>query len=127
MKIYVLSGALAVSAVLTLSAQAGEHCSIHPPKGATDAQLASLAKVTQAAAQEVALKRIRSQAAKSVQSAELEAEHGCLLWSFDVNLAGKPGIEEVQVDAGTGKVLSVHHETARQEAAEAAKEGAPHK
>ena len=54
--------------------------------------------------------------------AELEAERGCLIWSFDMRIAGKSGIQEIQVDAGTGNVLSVKHESARQEAAEKAAE-----
>jgi len=45
-------------------------------------------------------------------------EHGRLLYSFDIRQSGHPGIEEVQVDARTGKVLGVEHEDAAAEARE---------
>jgi hypothetical protein len=42
--------------------------------------------------------------------AELEKEHGRVVYSFDLKVPSKPGIEEVQVDASSGKVVSVEHE-----------------
>lgn len=54
-----------------------------------------------------------------VQAAELEQEDGKLIYSFDIKVPGKAGIEEVAVDAKTGKVLSVEHETPTDEATEA--------
>jgi hypothetical protein len=39
------------------------------------------------------------------------------MWSFDLRVAGQSGVQEVQVDAGDGKVLCVKHETPQQEAA----------
>ena len=107
-----------------LPAVAAERCSIHPAKGLSDAQLNSLAKVSQADAEKIAIAKIQGKDAVSIASAELEAEHRCLIWSFDLRVAGKSGIQEVQVDAGDGKVLSVRHETASQEATEASKEKA---
>ena len=47
-----------------------------------------------------------------VQQAGIEVEDGRLLYSFDMKVPGKAGIEEVQVDAQTGKVLGVEHEDA---------------
>jgi uncharacterized membrane protein YkoI len=55
-----------------------------------------------------------------IESAEIEDENGRLIYSFDINTAGKSGIDEVNVDAHTGKVVSVAHETPRQEANEKA-------
>jgi uncharacterized membrane protein YkoI len=113
-----------MAAMLTLliaesaSATAGPLCSIHPPKHLTEVQLAALAKISLAAAEKTALARLNDPPGASISSAELEAEHGCLIWSFDVKLAGRPGVEEVQVDAGDGKVLSVEHESPRKESAE---------
>jgi hypothetical protein len=49
---------------------------------------------------------------------------GCLVYSFDIRVSGKSGIDEVMVDPGTGKVLSHTHETPRQEAAEQARDQA---
>ena len=46
----------------------------------------------------------------SIVGAELEAEHGCLIWTFDLRIAGKSGVQEVHIDAGNGNVLSVTHE-----------------
>lgn len=57
-----------------------------------------------------------------IESAEIEEENGKLVYSFDITTAGKTGIDEVNVDAHTGKVLSVVHETPRQEAKEKAAE-----
>jgi uncharacterized membrane protein YkoI len=85
-----------------------------------------LAKVTKAQAQSVALAKIKASSAK-IESSELEVEQGCLVYSFDIAVSGKPGIEEIMVDAGTGKVISHKHETAKQEAAERAKDKADSK
>lgn len=54
-----------------------------------------------------------------VQSAEIEQEDGKLIYSFDIKVAGKSGIDEVNVDAKTGAVLGVAHETPADEVKEA--------
>lgn len=53
-----------------------------------------------------------------VQSHELERENGKLIYSYDIKVAGKPGIEEVNVDAMTGDVVAHEHEDAKAEAKE---------
>ena len=53
-----------------------------------------------------------------VQSHELERENGKLIYSYDIKVAGKPGIEEVNVDAMTGAVVAHEHEDAKAEAKE---------
>jgi uncharacterized membrane protein YkoI len=53
---------------------------------------------------------------------ELEVEHGCLVYSFDIKVAGKDGTEEVLIDARTGQVLSHEHESTKQEEEEQTKE-----
>ncbi len=53
-----------------------------------------------------------------IQSSELERERGKLVYSFDLKVAGKKGIEEVLVDAMTGRIVGVEHENAAAEAAE---------
>ncbi|MBI3568933.1 MAG: PepSY domain-containing protein [Gemmatimonadetes bacterium] len=63
----------------------------------------------------------------TLKSAEIEQEDGKLIYSFDFATAGKSGIDEVNVDAMTGKVLAVEHETPKSEAAEAAKDKAKSK
>ena len=57
-----------------------------------------------------------------VRSEELEKEHGKLIYSFDIAVPGKSGVEEVNVDAVSGKVLAVEHESARAEKQEKAQE-----
>lgn len=120
MRYHIVMGMFAALGTATVSVASATQCSIHPTKGASNAQLASLATVSQADAQQRALARIKSPA--TVASAELEAEKGCLIWSFDLKIAGQSGVQEVQIDAGNGSVLSVKHESAVHEAAEAAKE-----
>jgi len=82
-----------------------------------EAKLAKQAKITKAQAQETALKR----APGNVESAELEKEHGKLVYSFDIRNA-KGTIDEVQVSAITGKIVRVEHENKKQEAAEKRKD-----
>jgi uncharacterized membrane protein YkoI len=70
-----------------------------------------------------ALKAVNVSAA-SVASGELEAEGGCLIYSFDIQIPGKKSIIEVAVDAGTGKVLAQKHESPKDQAAEKAADAA---
>jgi uncharacterized membrane protein YkoI len=58
----------------------------------------------------------------TIQSAELEREHGKLIYSFDMKVAGKSGIEEVNVNAVTGKLVAHEHESPTAEKKEAAAE-----
>ncbi|MEO6211516.1 MAG: PepSY domain-containing protein [Gemmatimonadaceae bacterium] len=79
--------------------------------------LAKAATVTEAAATATAQKRIPH---GTIQAMELERENGHLMYSYDFKVTGKPGIDEVNVDAMTGKVLHVAHEGPVQEKKEAA-------
>jgi uncharacterized membrane protein YkoI len=45
-----------------------------------------------------------------ITEAEFE-EDGRLLYSFDIRVEGRSGVEEVQVDARTGEVVSIEHES----------------
>jgi uncharacterized membrane protein YkoI len=89
-------------------------CSIKAAKGAAD--LKKMAKVSMEAARKTAL----AKQAGTVSKSELEVEDGCLVYSFDIKVAGKSGAQEIMVDAGNGKVLSSKHESAVKEAAEKA-------
>lgn len=75
------------------------------------------ARISKAVATQTALSRVPG---AQVKSAEIEREHGRLIWSFDLAQAGKPGVTEIQVSAITGKVVSQQHESGAHEAAEAA-------
>ena len=58
-----------------------------------------------------------------VTKMELEREDSLLIWSFDIQVPGQEGVEEIRVDAKTGKVVKSEHESEESEAAETAKEG----
>ncbi len=79
-------------------------------------------KVTSEAAQETALATLQDRSKAMVKESELEAEHGCLVYSFDIAIEGKKGIQEVQIDAGNGRVLSSTFESSQAESAEKAKD-----
>jgi uncharacterized membrane protein YkoI len=88
------------------------------------ADLAKEAKVTLEAARATALAKVPKGV---IQSEELEKEHGKLVYSFDISVPGKSGVEEVNVSAITGKVVSKHHESAAAEKKEKEKENKPPK
>ena len=75
-----------------------------------------LAKITPEAATATALARVPN---GKVKSAELEMEKKKLIYSFDIKVDGKSGIEEIAVDAMTGAVVGAEHETPADEAKEA--------
>lgn len=81
----------------------------------TPAKLRAEAKITEQQATAIVLGRVPNGV---IKSAELEREHGRLVWSFDVARAGRGGVTEIQVDALTSKVVSTKHETAVAEADE---------
>ena len=109
-----VAGALAVSG--SLSAATTPKPAVHKD---IPAKLAKEAKISLDAATATALAKVPGGELRSV---ELEKEHGKLIYSFDVAVPGKPGIEEVNVSATTGKVVSQEHESAKEEAKEEKKE-----
>lgn len=82
----------------------------------SQAALMAEAKVTEAQAKATALAKVPH---GIVKRSELEREHGRLIWSFDVAQPSAKGVTEIQVDAKTGKIVSVKKETPAQEAKEA--------
>jgi hypothetical protein len=87
------------------------------------APLPDSARVDSAAARRTALAKVPN---GRVLQQELERDGGRLVYSIDIKSGTKPGVEEVQVDALDGSVVSVTHESAADEAAEAKKEGTSH-
>ncbi len=79
-----------------------------------DAKLQAEAKISMEQARATALKKVPG---GTIESGELEREHGKLIYSFDIKTS-KPGITEVQVNAITGKIASIKHESPAHEAAE---------
>lgn len=82
----------------------------------TQAQLRKSAKITSAKARATALKEVPN---GRVQSTELERENGKVVYSFDIKVPGKAGIEEVNIDAVTGAMVAHEHETVKMEKKEA--------
>jgi uncharacterized membrane protein YkoI len=82
-----------------------------------DTGLAAQAKVTRNAATATALARVPN---GTVQSSELEKEHGKLIWSFDIQQPDSRDVIEVQVDATTGRIIATSRETAADQEREAA-------
>jgi uncharacterized membrane protein YkoI len=113
----------AVTATLLALGAAG---SAQAQKITGSAALKARAKVSGDSAMKIARAQVPN---GRIRSGELEEEKGKLIYSFDIKVAGKSGIEEVNVDALTGAVVGKEHETAADEAKEAAaeKRGAPKK
>lgn len=80
------------------------------------------AKITPEAATATALAKVPGGA---VRSGEIEKEDGKTIYTFIIKVPGKSGVEEVNVDAMTGKVVAVEHEKDPEEAK--AKTAAPAK
>jgi uncharacterized membrane protein YkoI len=78
------------------------------------------ARITCIAARKTALHELGDKGLRVV-SAELEEEGGRVVYSFDIVRRGHRGVEEIQVDARTGVVVSRKHESAKDEAKERAK------
>ena len=55
-----------------------------------------------------------------IMEEEIEEENGKLVFSFDIKVPGKSGVDEVQIDARSGALVSKEHETPRQSARERA-------
>ena len=83
--------------------------------GSQDA-LKAQAKVTESEARATVLAKVPG---GTVQSAELENEHGKLVWSFDISDPKSPNAIEVQVDAKTGRIVSKKSESPAEQAKEA--------
>ena len=83
---------------------------------ADDPKLVAEAKIKETEARATALAQVRN---GTVRSEELEREHGHLIYSYDIEVPGKSGIDEVNVDAMTGKVIARTHEGPKAERKEA--------
>jgi len=88
-------------------------------KPESQAALMREAKVTKAAATATALAQVPG---AKVSASEIERENGKLIYSFDLKVKGKSGIDEINVDAITGAVVARSHEGAKTEKKEAAQE-----
>jgi uncharacterized membrane protein YkoI len=109
---------LAFGAALSpVAAQAPQQS--HHYKRDLPAALVKQATVSESDAAKAAEARVKH---GRIQAVELEDEGGKLIYSYELKVAGKSGVEEVNVDARTGKVVNTEHENAKSEAREAAQE-----
>jgi uncharacterized membrane protein YkoI len=130
--ITLLAAALSLGATRPLAAQKKAADTAHAaraPKGqaakeSDEKKLQAEAKISEADAQKTALAAVPG---GKVEKHELEREDGKLIYSYDIKVAGKSGVEEVHVDAITGKVIKHEHEAPKTEAAEKKAEAAKKK
>jgi len=99
----------------TLSATVGHAQSVVVKE--EKAGMLKLAKVTPEAATATVLAKVPG---GTIRTGEIEKEDGKLIYTFIVKVAGKSGVEEVNVDALTGKIVAVEHEADPEEAKAAA-------
>lgn len=111
------TAALAATAGAQTTAQTAQRAA--QPRTDIPPALAKRAKISLDSARNIAMHRVAN---ASIASQELEREHGRLIYSFDMKVAGKSGIEEVNVNALNGKIVAVSHEGAAAEQKEAAAE-----
>ena len=91
----------------------------HAESEESEAALKAEAKITQEVATKTALESVPK---GKIKEAELEKEHGKLVWSFDIALPKTKDITEVQVDAQSGKIVSTEVETEADQAKEKAED-----
>ena len=112
---YLTIMAVALSVVaMTACGEGGENGEIQMTP-----ELAARVKVDGEAARATALARVPGGKVRSGSG----GGGGKLTDSFDIEVAGQEGVQEVQVDALDGKVVGAEHETEAREADEALKEG----
>jgi len=108
--------ALIPLALLLAASVAGAQGTVHSRKAESQADLQKEAKMTMVDARAMALREVPN---SKVQAGEIEREGGKLIYSFDMKVTNKSGIDEVNIDAMTGKLVSKQHETPKDEKAEA--------
>jgi hypothetical protein len=109
--------------VVACNRQSGAPIQSGSPIKEETATLSDSAGIDTATARATALRKVPG---GKIVKEELEQENGRLIYSFDIKKGAASGVEEVQVDARDGSVVSVEHESATKEADEAKKEGTAH-
>jgi uncharacterized membrane protein YkoI len=110
-----LTATLAVFSVFTATAYAaGRKVPVKEERPGLLTQAKVAPEVAEATAQ-AKLPRAR------VVSVEIEQENGRLIYTFDFKSKGKSGVDEVNVDAFTGNVVGIEHESPKAEAKEKTK------
>lgn len=103
--------ALAISLTLSIPAPAQKpECSVKAPRGASEAELRRLTKVSVKEAEAKAIASVAPDKVNSIVSGDVDVLDGCLAWTFLLRFSNKGGVTEVSVDAGDGKILSSVYE-----------------
>jgi uncharacterized membrane protein YkoI len=89
-----MKGKLCIQTVVAAFSLAAVTTSALAAAEETEAQLRTQAKVSKSDAEKTALGKVPN---GSVESAQLEKEHGKLVWSFDIAKPNTKNITEVQV------------------------------
>lgn len=107
---YFITRGAAVVAALTLTAAVATAQGTNPSYTRdVPASLAKRAKISEPAAAKIAQAKIPK---GKIEAVELESENGKLQYSYDIKLAGKSGMEEVNINAMDGTLVGVEHESA---------------
>jgi uncharacterized membrane protein YkoI len=116
-----VAGAQVASTVAKSTVKTGTMATRHKTvkKEESQATLRKEAKITEAAARATALAEVPN---GKIKSSELERENGKLIYSFDISVAGKSGIDEVNVNAIDGTVVAKSHEGPKAEKKETVQE-----
>ena len=85
-------------------------CSVKAPRGASEAELRRLTKVSVKEAEAKAIASVAPDKVNSIVSGDVDVLDGCLAWTFLLRFSNKGGMTEVSVDAGDGKILSSVYE-----------------
>lgn len=110
-------GAWLACSTITVSPAAAQQTPTYPRD--LPPALARQAKISESSASKIARARVPN---GRIQGVELERERGALIYSYELKVPHKSGIEEVNVDAKTGRVVSVQHESPASEKSEQAPE-----
>ena len=111
-----MSRSIRVTALMLVATAATASAQQPLPKMQEDAPgLLAQAKISPDSATKLALAKVPG---GMIMERGIEKEKGTLLYSFDMKVKGKSGIEEVQINALTGAVIGVEHETPKAERAE---------
>ena len=111
-----ISRIIPLAALALTATVAGAQQPTHHKKVETQAELQKEAKMTMADARTMALKTVPG---ATIQDGEIEREGGKLIYSFDMKVPSKTGIDEVNIDAMTSQLVSHQHETPKAKRAEA--------
>ncbi len=85
-------------------------CSVKAPRGASQAELRRLVKVSVKDAEARAVASVAPDRVNSIVSGDVDVVDGCVAWTFLLRFSNKGGVTEVAVDVGDGKILSSEYE-----------------